>query len=128
MNASSNYQIIQAVLQTARLKKNSRIHVPGPLGEIGGYPVLISMAGGDIEMVIDESCFTLADMRNANRESIYLDGIEQISDGVLVYTEELAAKVKEQFNVSIPKRVMFEEIDEIADFLIRNIIEPFQNR
>lgn len=128
MNASSNFQIIQAVLQAARLKKNCRIHVPGPLGEIGGYPVLISMAGGDIEMAIDESCFTLADMRNANRESIYLDGIEQISDGILVYTEELVAKVKDQFNVSIPRRVLFEEVDEIADFLIRNIIEPFQSR
>ena len=33
-------------------------------------------------------------MRKKNKESIYLDGIENVQDGVLVYTNELLQKVK----------------------------------
>ena len=58
-----------------------------------------------------------------NRKSIYLDGIEKISEGVLFYTDELIKKVNKAFNVEIPKCVNFLEIKKTADFIIENIIE-----
>ena len=58
-----------------------------------------------------------------NKESIYLDGIENVQDGVLVYTNELLQKVKKVFDVNLTKQVSFDEIDNTAEFIIREIIE-----
>lgn len=73
----------------------------------------------------DESCWLMNEMRTANRKSIFCDGIDNVADGCLVYTNELVAKVKKVFNMDLPKTVKFENIDETAEFSIKNIIEPF---
>ena len=73
----------------------------------------------------DESCRLMNEMRTANRKSIFCDGTENVTDGCLVYTNELVAKVKKVFNIDLPKTVKFENIDETAEFIIKNIIEPF---
>ena len=65
------------------------------------------------------------EMRTANRKSIFCDDIENVTDGSLIYTNELVAKVKNVFNMDLPKTVKFENIDETAEFIIKNIIEPF---
>ena len=62
-------------------------------------------------------------MGKKNKESIYLDGIENVQDGVLVYTNELLQKVKKVFDVNLTKQVSFDEIDNTAEFIIREIIE-----
>ena len=62
-------------------------------------------------------------MSKKNKESIYLDGIENVQDGVLVYTNELLQKVKKVFDVNLTKQVSFDEIDNTAEFIIREIIE-----
>ena len=67
--------------------------------------------------------FSLEEMRKKNKESIYLDGIENVQDGVLVYTNELLQKVKKVFDVNLTKQVSFDEIDNTAEFIIREIIE-----
>ena len=123
MNASSNFNIIDSILTALRENTTTKIHAPGVDGEIGGYPVLIDGVKG--EASFDTSLFSMDDMRVANRKSIYCDGIENVENGTLVYTDELVAKVKKAFNVDLPKRVPFEKIDETADFIIKNIIEPF---
>ena len=123
MNASSNFSIIDSILTALRENTMTKIHAPGVDGEIGGYPVLIDGVKG--EASFDTSLFSMDDMRAANRKSIYCDGIENVENGTLVYTDELVAKVKKAFNVDLPKRVPFEKIDETADFIIKNIIEPF---
>ena len=123
MNASSNFNIIDSVLTALREGVTTKVHAPGVDGEIGGYPVLID--GVKCEASFDTALFSMDDMRAANRKSIYCDGIENVVDGTLVYTDELVAKVKKAFNVDLPKRVPFEKIDETADFIIKNIIEPF---
>ena len=76
-----------------------------------------------VKAYIDESKFSLESMRSKNRESIYLDGIEDVSDGSLYYTDELIDKVHSAFGVTLMKRVKFEEIEEAAEFLIKEIIE-----
>lgn len=123
MNASSNFEIIEAILSAARDGKKTKLHCPGVFGEIGGYPVIVDGSGDEIKAYIDESCFTLKDMRNKNKESIYFDGIESVENGVLTYTDELLQKVKDAFDVNLVKEVPFEKIDEVAEFIIDAIIE-----
>lgn len=125
MNASSNFEIIKAILVAVRCGKKTKLHCPGVFGEIGGYPVIVD---GSLEKPCAYICqdyFSIEDMRAKNRESIYLDGIENVSDGILTYTDELLAKVKSAFDVDLPKNVSFEEIDKVANLIIKEIIEKY---
>lgn len=122
MNASSNFEIIQGILNAIRGEK-VKIHCPGAFGEIGGYPVIIDGKNNKIEAYIDETHFSLSDMRAKNRESIYLDGIEDIREGILYYTDELLEKVEKVFGVKLMKQVEFDDIDKAARLLINEIIE-----
>lgn len=123
MNASSNFEIICSILGAVRESKKYKLHCPGVFGEIGGYPVLVDGTGEEVRAYLCEDYFTLEEMRQKNRESIYLDGIEDISKGVLTYTDELLAKVQKAFGVELVKEVPFDRIDEVAKFIIREIIE-----
>ena len=124
MNASSNYQIISAVMDAILTGKNQRVFTPGVFGEIGGYPTLIGYRDGRIDAWIDESVFTFEDMNRANRKSMYLDGVEDVRGGTLYYTDELIAKADKAFGVRLPKSVAYGEIDETASFIIEKIIKP----
>lgn len=145
MNASSNYRIISGIVKVMRLGWDSvRLYIPGAFGEIGGYPVRVGWqtsagqtdagTGGSgltagekgsdlIDAWIDESVFTYDEMNHANRRSLYLDGVEDVRDGCLIYTEELIDKVQEKFGVELPKRVTYEEIDAVAELLIEDVIK-----
>ena len=85
--------------------------------------MIIDGSQKDIQAYIYEERFGLDEMRRKNRESIYLDGIEEIKDGVLIYTDELIAKVKKAFSVDLMKTVSFDDIEETADFIIDEIIK-----
>lgn len=123
MNASSNFEIIQGILNAVRKGSKTKVHCPGFDGNIGGYPVVIDGTETNPKVYIDDSKFSIEDMKKKNRESIYLDGIENVENATLFYTDELIKKVKDKFNVDLPKSVKFEEIDEIANYIIKNIIE-----
>ena len=122
MNASSNYEIICAILDAVRQEKRVKLHCPGVFGEVGGYPVVLDGSRGDVEAYIEENYFSREEMRDKNRESIYLDGIEDVREGKLIYTDELIQKAENAFGVRLPKEVAFAEIESIADFIIREII------
>lgn len=124
MNASSNYQIVFAIIEAIRSGKNQLIFSPGVFGNIGGYPVQIGYRDGTIDAWIDESVFTFEEMNKANRKSMYLDGIEDVKDGILYYTDELIQKTRVAFGVEIPKSVEYENIEETAKFIIDRIIIP----
>lgn len=123
MNASSNFEIICNILSAVREKKKFKMHCPGVFGEIGGYPVVVD--GTDIKMraYIDEEHFDLESMRKKNKESIYLDGIKNVENGTLYYTDELIAKCKKVFDISLMNEVRFEEIEKVTQFLITEVIE-----
>lgn len=123
MNASSNFEIICNILSVVREKKKVKMHCPGVFGEIGGYPITIDGRGTKIKAYIEEEHFDLETMRKKNRESIYLDGIENVENGTLYYTNELIAKCKDVFGVSLMKEVGFGEIEKAAQFLISEVIE-----
>ena len=66
MNASSNFEIIQAILGAVRTGKKTKLHCPGVFGEIGGYPVIIDGSGESPRAYIDETVFSLEEMRKKN--------------------------------------------------------------
>ncbi len=124
MNASSNYEIIAAVIRAVRTGREQRIFTPGVFGEIGGYPVLIGYKNGELDAWIDESVFSYEKMNQADRASMALDGIEDVKDGKLIYTDYLIEKVKKAFGVELPKAVDFDDIEKTAQFIIDKIIIP----
>lgn len=124
MNASSNYQIITAVIDAIRTGKNQKVFTPGFGGNIGGYPVLVGYKDGRLDAWIDESVFSFEEMNMADRASMALDGVEDIVDGTLIYTDALIDKVKKAFGKDLPKEVCYDEIDKTAKWIIDEIILP----
>lgn len=123
MNASSNFDIIYSILCAIREKKAIKIHTPGVDGNIGGYPFVIDATEDEIKGYFTP-LYDMEQMRQVNRNSIYCDGIENVTDGCLVYTDELIKKVKDRFNVVIPKKVHLSEAAIVANLLIEGIIKP----
>lgn len=123
MNASSNYDIIFSIIEAIRNKDVRIFESPGAFGEIGGYPVKIDGTKDNVIVEIDDSVFGLEEMRTANRKSIYYDGIENVENGVLTYSDELIAKVEKVFGEKLVKRVDFNGLPEVVDFLIEKIIK-----
>ena len=122
MNASSNFDIIYSILSAIREKKTIKIHTPGVEGHIGGYPYIIDGTTDEVKAYFAPH-YPMEQMQQVNRNSIYCDGIENVDKGCLTYTDELIKKVKERFDVSIPKNVHLDEAENVATFLIENIIK-----
>ena len=128
MNASSNYQIINAIIETIRTGESQKIFTPGFGGNIGGYPVLVGYKDGVLDAWIDETAFSFDEMDKANRKSIELDGVEDVIDGCLIYTDTLIKKVKDAFGKELPKTVRYDNIDQTAKWLIDEIVLPQTGR
>ena len=125
MNASSNYRIITAVIDAIRTGEDQRIFSPGFGGNIGGYPVIVGYKDGQLDAWIDESVFSFEEMNKADRASMALDGVEDVIDGKLIYTDALIEKARKAFGVTLPKEVAFDDIDKTAKFIIDEIIIPY---
>ena len=128
MNASSNFDIINCILRSIRENKKMVFHSPGVFGNIGGFPVVVDGTGDEPKCYIDDTVFGMDEMILKNRQSLALDGVEDIKDGCLVYTDALIAKAEKAFGVTLPKTVHFDEIDATAEFIINNIINPALER
>ena len=123
MNASSNFDIIFSILSAIREKKAIKIHTPGVDGHIGGYPYIIDATQNEVKGFFYPG-YTMEEMEQVNRNSIYYDGIENVADGCLIYTDELIQKVKDKFGADIPKMVKLLEAEKVAELLIEEIIKP----
>jgi hypothetical protein len=124
MNASSNFDIIYGILSAIRDKKAVKIHTPGVEGHIGGYPYIIDATGKEVRNYFPLD-YTMEEMEQVNRDSIYRDGIENVVDGKLIYTDELLAKVKDKFDMVLPKEVDLSEAEKVAELMIDEIIKPY---
>jgi len=129
LNASSTFEIIAKLIEVLRNGGETKFHSPGAQGLIGGYPFIIrvSTLSGQPPLIfcgVDQTDFKLEQMIEANRASIYLDGIEGISKGELTYTDELVAKVRTQLNFDLPKSVNLDASDDLAHRLILEVIQP----
>ena len=123
MNASSNFDIIHSILSVIREKKAVKIHVPGVDGHIGGYPFIIDASCNGVRGYFYPG-YTMEEMEQVNRSSIYCDGVENVEDGNLIYTDELLKKVRDRFDIAIPKIVPLDEAEKVANLLIDSIIKP----
>jgi len=123
MNASSNYEIISVLFDAVKTHSKYTVHIPGAMGMVGGYPVSIDGTSSQTKVYINEDTFKLPQMQDVNARSIYLDGIENVKDGVLYYTDELIEKTKKHFGYCLPKQVKIEDSDLAASEIITNIIE-----
>lgn len=121
MNASSNFDIINSIVTAIRNGIAIKIHTPGVEGNIGGYPFIIDAEGSEVKGYLTPD-YSLETMRQVNLNSIYCDGIENISNGNLVYTKELINKIKMKFDVEIPQKVHISKAEEVANILIDKII------
>ncbi|MCM0237087.1 saccharopine dehydrogenase NADP-binding domain-containing protein [Bacteroides fragilis] len=124
MNASSNFDIIYSILDAIRNHKKIKLHSPGAQGEIGGYPYIIDGTKQKVTSYFDTTIFSMEEMRQINMKSIYFDGIENVVNGSLCYTKELAGKVKDTFSVDLPLVVNFEDIDPVSQLIVAKIIMP----
>lgn len=124
MNASSNFDIIYSILSAIREKKAIKIHTPGVEGHIGGYPYIIDGIHETVKGYFTKE-YTIEQMEQVNYNSIYCDGVENVEDGRLVYTDELIEKVENIFGVRLPKEVLLEKAPETANLLVNKIIFPF---
>ncbi len=124
MNASSNYQIITAVVDAIRTGEQQKVFSPGFDGNIGGYPVKVGYKDGKLNAWIDEDVFSFEEMNKADRASMALDGIEDIIDGNLVYTDALIEKSLKAFGKKLPKIVAYDDIEKTANWIIDEIILP----
>lgn len=122
MNASSNFDIIYSILSAIREKKAIKIHTPGVGGNIGGYPFIIDGMNDDVRGYFSPM-YTLEEMKIVNKESIFCDGIEDVKEGSLIYTDDLLQKVKSHFGVELVKFVHIEKAEIVANKLINSIIE-----
>jgi hypothetical protein len=123
MNASSNFDIIYSILTAIRERKSVKIHTPGVDGHIGGYPYIIDATGNEVKGYFYRG-YSMEQMEQVNRNSIYCDGIENVEKGNLVYTNELLFKVKEKFHIEIPQQVALKDAGIVANVLIDGIINP----
>jgi hypothetical protein len=131
MNASSNFEIVNKIMHLIRFGSKARLHVPGFVGNLGGYPVNLQIQNSleaFVSVDIDVSHFSIEDMHDHNVESMTLDGIEDVSEGSLTYTEDLRKKVRGSFGVTIPKQVYFDEIESVANLIVEKIIQPTLGR
>lgn len=124
MNASSNFEIIMAVVNAIRTHENQSVFIPGFGGNIGGYPVQVGYKDGCLDAWIDESVFSFELMNKADRVSMALDGVEDVVDDKLIYTDALIEKVKNAFGKELPKTVAYDDIDKTANWIIDEIILP----
>ena len=123
MNASSNFDIIYSILTAIRTKTAIKIHTPGVEGHIGGYPYIIDATGEQVKGSLT-SQYSVEQMEQVNRNSIHCDGIENVMDSFLLYTDELIQKVKDRFNVDIPQKIHLSDAEAVANLLIDKIITP----
>jgi hypothetical protein len=91
-----------------------RLHAPAPGGLPGGYPVVVSRHGVELDLG-DE--LTLDEAVRVNQLAARSDGIEEITpDGTILFTEEASTAARELLGVRL-RSVALDDLDRCADAL-----------
>lgn len=96
----------------------TKIHLPGPQGLPGGYPVFLSR-----NMLINDAGINPSEAILTNLNSLRYDGIDDISEGVITFTEELISKMKNVFNIEYPKSLKVEDCEDFAYVIKAKLLE-----
>lgn len=81
---------------------NTIIHLPGVNGLIGGYPCYYSKSEDKFKVIFD-SPEILRLSRFANHNSLACDGIVDISNGQVTFTDKLVDDMKSKLGITYPK-------------------------
>lgn len=99
------------VVQVLRRRTETKIHAPGPLGLVGGYPILASSEG--VKLALSEG-MGLAEAVAINEEGQRSEGIERIDrDGTVHFAEPQMACMKEVLGYH-RSRMAWDEIDDCS--------------
>jgi hypothetical protein len=110
LTAAATIATIDALLS----RTPRRLHVPAPGGRPGGYPVLISRAGIELDLPAGVS---ETDAIAINAVAARWDGIEQISaDGTLTLTTAAADEIERQLGLRL-KCITLDEQQPVSDEL-----------
>ena len=97
--------------------QESRLHVPGPNGLPGGYPVQVSNAGIQLDLPDDLSIDRAMEI---NSRSHRFDGIERIeTDGTVVFTEKTTSTLNELFGFSVERMKPAESHQHATELIAR---------
>jgi hypothetical protein len=91
-----------------------RLHAPAPGGLPGGYPVVVSEDGVEVDLGDD---LTLDAAIDLNQRAARFDGIEEVgADGTVVFTDEASGAAREVLGVELGS-VAPDELERCADEL-----------
>jgi len=109
------------VKHTLALLRDAKIftHAPGPNGLVGGYPIRL---GWDEVKLALPSEITREEAIKINLEGQRRDGIEEIKDGNIVFTEAVHEALKKVFSFDC-KSFKVSEVDEVAEEQMRKFRE-----
>lgn len=120
MIASDVVMLMQLMLDRSGVKQ--KIHVPGPFGLIGGYPVVFQNG----EMHLDDTDFSIDVMKRVNQESLRCDGVERIDENGITFTEILIEKMKIVFGLAYPKTISISDCEQFSK-QIAHMLSVFKN-
>lgn len=107
MIASDITKIIRCML----FNDGDMLHVPGPSGLAGGYPVRI--CGGRIELALPAD-ITIEKAIEINKQSLAYDGIKNIEGGRIYFTDDIILKMKKVFGLTYPEYIRVEDCEAFA--------------
>ena len=101
---------------------NTIIHLPGVSGLVGGYPCYYSKSEGKFKVIFD-SPEILRLSRFANHNSLACDGIVDISNGQVTFTNKLVDDMASKLGITYPK--IIDGIDEMLEFAekLKSVLE-----
>lgn len=118
MIASDVVKITQAIM----FNEGYFMHLPGPNGLIGGYPARVFTDKIEISLPKEISLEEAVDI---NVKSLSFDGIENIKDGNITFTDEVIDKMKSVFGIYYPKSIKVEDCEAFAGE-IRKVLENYK--
>jgi hypothetical protein len=115
LTASSSVRLVHALLDDARIF----LHVPGPQGLPGGYPVHVNRSGVTLAL----GNIPLQEAISTNQAGHRFDGIERVeADGTTIIRESSVAALKEELGYA-PSCVRPESAEEQANELVARFRE-----
>lgn len=105
---------VAQIIRQLNMSKETLIHLPGYMGMPGGYPVQLSATTDRIDLTGPE----IVEAVKINKQSLACDGIEDIRDGVITFTDDAIAKMKSVFNIKYPKTLRVEMCEEFAEDIV----------
>lgn len=122
MIASDVSQIIKIMITGS----NELIHLPGVSGYVGGYPCRWNKEDQGFCIEPMKGISSLGSIK-INQQSIFCDGIEDISEGEVTFSNKVIRQMKNIFNIEYPKTISLEDLEDFA-YEIKNSLINYDKK